>query len=136
MVLDVDATDDPCHGQQELELFNGYYDTHCFVPHYLHVTAEDGVQRLMAAMLRTGNASAKVGLFSMLWRAIRLLRKRFPSVAITLRADSAFGDSKVLDFCDRHTLGYSLALRSIERLARETARPLRRRPSHPKDAKQ
>lgn len=120
VVLDVDATDDPCHGQQELELFNGFYDAHCYVPLYLYVTADDGVQRLMGTLLRPGNASAKIGLFGLLRPAIRLLRERFPEVAITLRADSAFGDGRVLDFCDRHKLGYSLALRSNERLARET----------------
>lgn len=121
VVLDVDATDDPCHGQQELELFNGYYDAHCYVPLYLHVTGDDGVQRLMAALLRPGNAGAKLGLFGMLRRAIRLLRERLPSVAITLRADSAFGDGKVLDFCDRHGLAYTLALKGNKRLERETA---------------
>lgn len=120
VVLDVDASDDPCHGQQELEFFNGYYDTHCYLPLYLHLTGDDGIQRLMAVMLRPGNAGAKLGLFGMLRRAIRLLRKRFPSVAITLRADSAFGDGKVLDFCDRHKLGYALALRGNDRLARVT----------------
>lgn len=120
VVLDVDATDDPCHGQQELELFNGYYDRHCFVPLYLYVTGEDGVQRLMATLLRPGNAKATLGLFSMLRRAIRLLRERFPTVAITLRADSAFGHGKVLDFCERHGLGYSLALAGNQRLQAQT----------------
>ena len=120
VVLDVDPTDDPCHGQQELEFFNGYYDTHCFLPLYLHMTGDDGVQRLMAAMLRPGNAGAKKGLFSLLRRAIRLLRERFPAVKITFRGDGAFGDGEVLAFCDRHGLEYSLALRSNQRLDRET----------------
>jgi hypothetical protein len=122
VVLDVDATDDPCHGQQELELFNGYYDRHCFVPLYLYVTAEDGVQRLMATLLRPGNAKATLCLFGLLRRAIRLLRERFPAVQITLRADSAFGHGKVLDFCERHGLAYSLALAGNNRLKEETAR--------------
>lgn len=126
VVLDVDATDDPCHGQQELEFFNGYYDTHCYMPLYLHVTAVersggDGVQRLMSALLRPGNAGAKDGLFGLLERAIRLLRERFPSAAITLRADGAFGDGETLTFCEKHGLAYSLALRGNKRLERETA---------------
>ncbi len=121
VVLDVDASDDPCHGQQEFEFFNGYYDTHCYLPLYLHVTGDDGVQRLMAVLLRPGNAGAKLGLFGMFRKAIRLLRKRFPAVAITLRADSAFGDGEVLDFCDRHGLAYTLALKSNKRLERVTA---------------
>lgn len=121
VVLDVDATDDPCHGQQELELFNGFYDRHCFVPLYLYVTGDDGVQRLMATLLRPGNAKATLGLFGTLRRAVRLLRQRFPAVAITLRADSAFGHGKVLDFCEEHGLAYSLALATNKRLEREAA---------------
>lgn len=121
VVLDVDATDDPCHGQQEMEFFSGYYDTHCFLPLYLHVTGDDGVQRLMSALLRPGNAGAKDGLLDLLRSAIRLLRERFPEVAITLRADSAFGDGEVLTFCEEQGLAYSLALRGNKRLERETA---------------
>ncbi len=120
VILDVDATDDPCHGQQEFEFFNGYYDTHCYLPLYLHVTGEDGVQRLMSALLRPGNAGAKDGLFALLDRAIRLLRERFPMAAITLRADGAFGDGETLAYCEKRGLAYSLALRGNKRLERET----------------
>jgi hypothetical protein len=121
VVLDVDATDDPCHGQQEFEFFNGYYDAHCYLPLYLHVTGDDGVQRLMATMLRPGNAGAKLGLLGLLRRAIRLLHERFPAVAITLRADSAYGDGQVLSFCEKYSLAYTLALKGNKRLERETA---------------
>ena len=86
VILDVDATADPCHGQQELELFNGTYDTHCYLPLLLHVTAEDGRQRLVSALLRPGTAGASVGLFGMLKRVVARLRARFPQIGITLRA--------------------------------------------------
>ena len=77
VILDVDATDDPCHGQQELVFFNAYYDEHCYVPLYLHVTAEDGRQRLLAVLLRPGKCTATLGLFGLVRRAVRLLRARF-----------------------------------------------------------
>jgi hypothetical protein len=116
VVLDVDATDDPCHGQQEFELFNGFYDEHCYIPLYLYVTGKDGRQRLLAALLRPGNASSKVGLFGLLRRAVELLRARFPKVRITLRADSGFGDGEVLSFCEAEGLSYVLGLSSNQRL--------------------
>ena len=31
IVLDVDATDDPLHGQQERRFFHGYYDCYCYL---------------------------------------------------------------------------------------------------------
>src|SRR5205814_8337681 len=69
VILDVDASEDPCHGQQELELFNDYYDSHCYLPLFLHVTAEDQRQRLLAAMLRPGRADAKGGVFGLVGRS-------------------------------------------------------------------
>jgi hypothetical protein len=116
VVLDVDATQDPCHGQQEFELFNGYYDAHCYLPLLLHVTAEDGRQRLVSALLRPGTAPATVGLFGMLTRVVALLRARFPEIGITLRADGGFGNEKVLRFCEQEGLSYVLGLPSNSRL--------------------
>jgi hypothetical protein len=117
VVLDVDATDDPCHGQQELEFFNGYYDHHCYVPLLVHLTGPDGQQRLLGSMLRPGNASYKRGLFGMLRRAVRLLRVRLPDVKIVLRADAGFGYYDVLHFCERHGVDYVLGLKTNRRLA-------------------
>jgi DDE family transposase len=140
VVLDVDATEDACHGQQEFEFFNGYYDSHCYVPLLLYVTAEDGRQRLLGALLRPGNASATVGLFGLLRRAIALLRARFPKVSITLRADSAFGQEAVLSFCQEQQISYVLGLsqnprlrvlsarleEAVKREAADTTAPMRR----------
>jgi hypothetical protein len=116
VVLDVDATDDPCHGQQEFEFFNRYYDTHCYLPLLLHVTAEDGRQRLLGSLLRPGKASYKTGLFWMLRTAVRLLRCRFPDIVIVLRADAGFGFADVLKFCEKHVVQYVLGLRGNRRL--------------------
>jgi Transposase DDE domain group 1 len=116
VILDVDATDDPCHGQQEFVFFNAYYDEHCYVPLYLHVTAEDGRQRLLAVLLRPGKCGATLGLFGIVRRAVRLLRARFPDVKIVLRADSGFGCDATLRFCDKEKIGYVLGLGRNRRL--------------------
>jgi hypothetical protein len=126
IILDVDATDDPCHGQQELDFFNGHYGSHCYLPLYLYVTASiagqstasnrndstasDGQQRLLATLLRSGKSAANTGLRGLLRIAIRLIRERFPKARLILRADSGFGIPKVLDFCERHCLDYVLGL--------------------------
>jgi hypothetical protein len=112
VVLDVDATDDPCHGQQQFECFNGHYDAHCYLPLLLYVTGPDRKQRLMASLLRPGNANYRAGLFGLLHRAIRVLRARFPQLRIILRADAGFGYHDVLAFCEPHDVRYVLGLTS------------------------
>src|SRR6201997_1006242 len=32
IILDLDATDDPLHGEQEGRFFHGYYDCYCYLP--------------------------------------------------------------------------------------------------------
>ena len=116
VTLDVDAYDDPCHGQQQFEMFNGYYDEHCYLPLLFHVTGPDGGQRLVAEVLRPGNASYRVGLFGVLKRIVRLLRARFPRVRIKFRADSGFGNAEVLELCVKHDLKYVVGLSGNKRL--------------------
>jgi len=117
VVLDVDATDDPCHGQQQLEFFNGFYNEHCYVPLHLYVTGADGKQRLLCSMLRPGNATYRVGLQGLLRRAVRVLRARFPRVRIILRADAGFGNAEVLRWCEELEMEYILGLSTNRRLA-------------------
>ena len=118
--LDVDDTEDPCHRQQELEFFNGYHGGHCYIPLYIHLTAEDSRQWLLGTLLRSGNSCAAKGLLAALRIAVRLLRDRFPDVAITVRGDSAFGIWDVMKFCEAMGLGYVLGLnrnKALDRLS-------------------
>ena len=118
VVLDVDASEDPCHGQQEFEFFNAHYDSHCYLPLLLHITADGDRQRLMAAMLRPGRADSKTGLLGLLRRGIDLIRARFPRVEIILRADGGFGQADVIEFCTRAGLPFVLGLPTNARLKR------------------
>lgn len=119
VILDVDASEDPCHGQQEFEFFNLHYGSHCYLPLFVHVTAQGDRKRLMAAALRSGRAESKTGLFGILRRCIRALRRRFPGVEITLRADGGFGQAEVIAFCeDEQALPFVLGLPTNGRLKR------------------
>jgi hypothetical protein len=110
VIIDVDATEDPCHGQQELELFNGHYGCHCYLPVMIHITGDDGRQRLIGSVLRPGNAGPSKGLYSSLRMAIRLLREHLGQVHIILRGDSAYGVSNVLNFCEDMGIDYILGI--------------------------
>ena len=64
IVLDLDATDDPLHGQQEGRFFHGYYDCYCYLPLYIFCG-----RHLLAAKLRRSNIDGVGRLRSRRWRA-------------------------------------------------------------------
>jgi len=94
VVLDIDGTDDPTHGDQQLSFFHGFYDHHMFHP-LLVFDAMSG--QLITALLRPGRAHAAKGAISVLTRLVRAIRRRCPRAAILVRGDSAFAMPKLLD---------------------------------------
>lgn len=112
VVLDIDATDDPTHGQQELSCFHGYFDQHMYHP--LLVFDGDSGQ-LVTMMLRAGKAHASRGARRTLRRLIRRIKRRFPAAAIVVRGDSHFAMPRILEElerCDRQlgSVDYLLGL--------------------------
>lgn len=93
IVLDIDSTDDPTHGQQQLSGFHGYYDQHMYHP----LVIFDGERgQLVSVVLRPGNAHAARGAMGVLRRIIRRLKPRFPQTQIVVRGDSAFAMPRIL----------------------------------------
>jgi hypothetical protein len=121
VVIDVDPTDDPCHGQQQFAFFNGFYDAHCFLPLQVTVQGDGGRQWPAAALLRSGKAGPTVGLASVLRPLVRAIRQQCPTARIELRADSAFGCDAVLRLCHALDLDYTLELKGNTVLERLTA---------------
>ena len=87
VVLDIDSTDDPTHGAQQLSFFHGFYGQHMFHP-LLVFDAVSG--QLVTALLRPGKAHAARGAATILDRLIRAIRCRCPDAAVVVRGDSAF----------------------------------------------
>ena len=113
IVIDIDATDDPTHGQQAFSFYHGYYRQHMFHP-LLCYDAETG--DLLAAMLRPGNAHAANGVVKLLKRIVSKIRKRWPWVKIVIRADAGFCVRRLYRFCESRGLGYVLGLISNKTL--------------------
>jgi hypothetical protein len=122
--LEVDATDDPCHGQQQLKLFNGYYGEHCYVPLLFHLVEPGGRRHLLWALLRPGNASSGKGLVGTMREVLRLVREHLGKhVPIIVRADSGFGTARFIDFLESQRVNFVLGLPSnavVTRLAEPT----------------
>jgi len=127
ITIDLDATDDPTHGQQELALFNGYYDTWCYLPLIATVTFNtEPLQHVVAAVLRPGTGAATRGVRGLLRRLFSKLRTLFPRARLRVRADAGFAEGKRLAFLDAAGVEYVLGLTGNRRLDQRVRRLLGR----------
>ena len=111
VTLDLDPTDDPVHGQQQLSLFNGHYDSWCYLPLLAFATFNDeSDQHLLAAVLRPGTAHPKIGTVALLERLIPAIRKAFPFAVVRVRLDGGFACPEVLDYLDGQSVEYLVGM--------------------------
>ena len=105
VVLDLDATDDPIHGQQEGRFFHGYYGDYCYLPLYIF----DGDWPVLA-WLRTSDREASAGAVEKVEKIVVALRRRFPRLHIRLRGDSGFCRDALMVWCELNGVKYVLGL--------------------------
>lgn len=75
IILDIDSTDDPTHGNQQLTFFHGYYDQYMYHPLVIY-DADSG--DLITTVLRPGNKHSSNGVLKVLKRIIKRLKEFFP----------------------------------------------------------
>lgn len=85
IILDVDATDDPLHGNQEGRFFHGYYKAYCYLPLYIFCG-----EHLLCARLRTANNDGAAGTVEEVERIVERIRSCWPDTQIIIRGDSGF----------------------------------------------
>jgi hypothetical protein len=125
ITIDLDPTDDPTHGQQELAFFNGHYDTWCYLPLVATLTFNDEAEQyLVAIVLRPGNSPAKRGATGLLRTLLRRLRRAFPSAVLRVRVDGGFAGNDWLDFLEAERVEYVVGLASNPRLEQRAGRLL------------
>jgi DDE family transposase len=123
ITIDLDPTDDPTHGQQELAFFNGHYDTWCYLPVVATVTFDDeAAQFAVAAVLRPGKAPASLGARGILRGLLRKLRVAFPNAIFRVCLDGGFASPKMFRFLEREEVEYVVALASNRRLEKRAQR--------------
>ena len=118
ILLDLDATDDPVHGQQEREGYHGYFRQHMYHPLLIF---DGDTDQLITAVLRPGTVHASHGVVAILKRLVRLIRQRWPGIPIELRADSGFAIPALYAYCEAEHLGYTIGLVPNARLQAEAA---------------
>ena len=105
ILLDIDSTDDPTHGQQQLSFFNGAYGQHMYHPMLIF---ERHTGCLLAARLRPGTASSHARIVPMLLRLVPRLQSAFPGIKIKLRGDAGFALPLLYQFCEFFAITYAL----------------------------
>lgn len=101
ITIDLDPTDDPTHGGQQLTFFNGHYDTWCYLPMAGFLTFNrESEQYLFCYVLRAGNAPAKQGAIGILDRVIEQVRAAFPKARILVRLDGGFAGPALLNYLE------------------------------------
>jgi hypothetical protein len=123
ITIDLDPTDDPTHGAQQLTFFNGHYDTWCYLPVAAFLTFnEEPEQYLFAYVLRPGNATASVGAIGILSRLLPRMRAAFPRARLRVRLDGGFAAAEIFAFMEREGLEYVVAMAKNKVLKRRAAR--------------
>jgi hypothetical protein len=113
IILDVDATDFPLHGEQEGRFFHGYYDSYCYLPLYIFCG-----DQLLCALLRQSNRDAAAGALAEIRRIVGQIRAAWPQVKIILRGDSGFCRNELMSWCEANRVDYIFGLARNQRLRR------------------
>lgn len=121
IILDLDATDDPVHGNQEGRFYHGYYRHYCYLPLYIFCG-----EHLLRARLRTSKIDGSAGTVDELGPLVAQIRERWPKVQIIVRADSGFARESIMSWCEEQGLDYVFGLAKNPRLIRKTAKSMKR----------
>jgi hypothetical protein len=113
IILDLDATDDPLHGEQEGRFFHGYYGGYCYLPLYIFCGSY-----LLCARLRRSNVDASAGSVAEVDRIVAQIRERWPEVRIILRGDSGFAREELMAWCEQQGVDFVFGLARNARLQR------------------
>jgi len=97
ITLDLDATDDPTHGQQQLSLFHGYFEQYQYFP---LVISEPTSKHVFLVSLRPGTVHAALGADDDLLRVVAALRRERPDIKVHVRGDAAFGVPWMYEACE------------------------------------
>jgi hypothetical protein len=123
ITIDLDPTDDPTHGTQQLTFFNAHYDSYCYLPMVGTLQFNDETEKyLFTVVLRPGNAPASRGAFAILMRLLTRLRDAFPKTRFRVRLDGGFATPAILDYLELERVEYLVGIAGNSRLEKRACR--------------
>jgi Transposase DDE domain group 1 len=127
VVLDMDSSVSPTHGEQEMSIWNGHYACTCYHPLFVFNQFGD----LERCALRPGNVHSANGWQSMLTPVVERYKRKVSR--IYFRADAAFASPDVYEFLEAERIKYAIRLPANrilqERIGHLLTRPIGRPPS-------
>ena len=111
IVLDLDNTDIPLHGEQEGRFFRGYYKENCYLPLYVFCG-----RHLLLARQRRANVAGCDGAVEEIAQIVARIRRRWPKTRILLRGDSGFAREALMAWCEANRVDFLFGLARNQRL--------------------
>ena len=115
IILDIDSSESPVHGEQEEAAYNGHFGCMCYHPLFCFNQFGD----CEGAVLRPGNVHSADG-----WKEfINPIVERYLKLAVRLlfRADAAFAKPEIYEYRETRHIGYAIRLPANEVLQKEIA---------------
>lgn len=96
IVLDMDHSEDPTHGQQAFSFYNHHYRHHCYLPLFVF----EGLSgRFITAVLRPGKTPTGAENAMIMKRVLKALRAAWPDTHFILRGDGHFSNPELMQLC-------------------------------------
>jgi len=119
VIIDIDSTDDPTHGEQQLTMFNGFYGQFMYNELFFH----DGTTgQIILPVLRPGNSHSNRWYVGILSRIVNKIREKYPEVKIIIRADSGFSCPAFYKLAEKYNLLYTIGIASNNILKKRSNR--------------
>ena len=129
VILDMDSSESPVHGQQEGVAYNGHFESVCYHSLFLFNHFGD----CEGAMLRPGNVHSAERWREVLEPVVKRYQEK--GVRLLFRADAAFAKPEVYEYLESRDTGYAMRLPANEVLQRNIRhllkRPVGRPPKKP-----
>ena len=109
IIIDVDATPDATHGNQQLSLFNGHKGQFQYDELFFH-DGDSG--QIILPVLRPGNSHSNKWFVAILKRIVEKIRASYPAMSITIRADAGFSSPAFYKLAEEYDLKYALGMSS------------------------
>ena len=122
VILDMDSSESPVHGQQEGAAYNGHFECVCYHPLFLFNQFGD----CEGATLRSGNVHSTEGWQELLEPVVKGYQKK--RLRLLFRGDAAFAKPELYEYLEQEQIGYAIRL-PANQVIHEQIQPLLERPT-------